>query len=95
MDNAIANEERTTYARCFVEVSAARQLLTQIALELEEGEIVPIPVENEWITPRCMNCVNFGYVETQCHAVKVWRQKGQLRTEQFLDVLIVEVLQEY
>ena len=52
MDNVTTTGERLSYARCLVEISAARQLPTQITLELEEGERELIPVEYEWIPPK-------------------------------------------
>ena len=58
MDNATATGERLAYARCFVEISASKQLPSQKTLEVEEGERVTVPVSYEWIPPLC-KLVNF------------------------------------
>ena len=47
MDNATANGKRIVYARCFDEISASKNLPNQVTLELEDGELVSIPVEYE------------------------------------------------
>jgi len=77
MGNATGTGERLAYARCFVEIAAARSLPSQVTLEME-GESIDIPVEYEWTPPLCKKCVNFGHSETQCPIVPVWTAKEKV-----------------
>ena len=92
MDNATENGERIVIARCFVEISASKNLPNQVTLELEDGELVSIPVEYEWIPPCCKNCINFGHIEAQCPTIKVWKPKENI--DSFMDKPVTQVEQD-
>lgn len=75
MDRATAREERIEYARCFVEIDAADQLPNEVILAISNGGLVTLPVEYEWVPPRCSHCVSFVFVNAQCPAIRIWREK--------------------
>ena len=64
MDNATASGEKLAYARCFVEISVARQLPDNVTLMLDGGEKFSVLVAYEWVPPHCSTCVNFGHVKS-------------------------------
>ena len=47
MDKATTSGVRLSYARCFVEVSAVKNLPKSVLLQLEEGPEVEVEVEVE------------------------------------------------
>ena len=75
MDNATDSGEKLAFARCFIEISSLKVLPESVSLELEDGEMVNIPVEYEWLPPLCTKCKTFGHVVAQCPTIRIWQQK--------------------
>jgi len=76
-DNATASGDRIAYARCFIEIAAAKSLPEHVSLELEGRERIKLLVEYEWMPPLCMNCAFFGHIDGLWPTIKGWRPNVQ------------------
>ena len=66
MDRATATGARISYARVFMEINVADELIHNIRLQLEGGKDMNVAVTYEWVPPVCIQCRTFGHTESQC-----------------------------
>ena len=78
MDKATTTGERISYARIFVEINVNSEFKKSVKLQVEEGDMVEIAIEYEWMPPVCKQCNSFGHVESLRPTKRVWRKKHNL-----------------
>jgi len=68
MNKATSMREQISYAQCFIEITTNRKPPTTISFQIEDGELVDITLEYEWLPP-CRKCSSFGPIYSQCPSI--------------------------
>eukprot|EP00252_Welwitschia_mirabilis_P002186 TRINITY_DN1208_c1_g1_i1.p1 TRINITY_DN1208_c1_g1~~TRINITY_DN1208_c1_g1_i1.p1 ORF type:complete len:109 (+),score=10.27 TRINITY_DN1208_c1_g1_i1:913-1239(+) len=68
-------QERLSFARICIEISAKNELLTDILLKGPNGERLEQNVEYEWMPAKCTYCKFFGHKTENCKSkpIPIWR----------------------
>lgn len=66
MDRVTANLKRLAYARVRVEIDAAVKIPKFIEVEVPEGHVIKVFVNDYWMPMKCSMCMIIGHSDKFC-----------------------------